>query len=63
MLPEEDAMVGKKGMQYFEDCWESEAAGPGIAVNCVRVKGTNHDSTTHPANEVVAKMFERARRT
>ena len=63
VLPEEDIMVGKKGMQYFEDCWNSEAFGPGIEVSCVRVKGADHESAIHPANEAIVRMFERAKGT
>ena len=61
VFPETDIMVREKGMQYFEDCWESEASGLGIEVNCVRVKGADHESVIHPANEVITKMFERAK--
>ena len=61
VLPETDILVGQKGMQYFEDCWESEKSGPGIEVTCVKVKGADHDSSTHPANAATAKMFERAK--
>jgi hypothetical protein len=61
VLPEDDVLVGKKGMQYFEDCWQSEASGLGIAVSCVRVEGADHESTIHPANEAITKMFERAK--
>ncbi|KAK9244340.1 Alpha/Beta hydrolase protein [Lipomyces tetrasporus] len=63
VLPEKDIMVGEKGMRYFEDCWESEAFGQGIEVSCVRVKGADHETTIHPANETIARMFERAKGT
>ena len=61
VFPETDILVGEKGMQYFEDCWECEASGPGIEVNSVKVKGADHESSAHPANEAITKMFERAK--
>jgi hypothetical protein len=61
VLPETDVLVGDKGMKYFENCWEAERSGTGIEVSCVRVQGADHDSTIHPANEAIAKMFERAK--
>jgi pimeloyl-ACP methyl ester carboxylesterase len=57
VLPEDDIMVGEKGMRYFEDCWKIERRGKGIDVECVRIDGTDHESTAHPANEVMGKML------
>jgi hypothetical protein len=56
-LPEEDVMVGEKGMKYFEECWKEESRGNGIKVECVRWKGTDHDSTTSPPGGAIGSMF------
>jgi hypothetical protein len=56
-LPEEDMMVGNKGMQYFEDCWKKESLGRGIKAEIVRWKGTDHETTTSPSNGAVGRMF------
>jgi hypothetical protein len=56
-LPEEDMMVGNKGMTYFENCWKEENCGKGMKVQCVRLKGTDHETTTNASNEGIGKMI------
>jgi pimeloyl-ACP methyl ester carboxylesterase len=48
VLAEEDALVGKKGMEYFKECWTQEKCGRGIEVECVQTEGTDHDSILNP---------------
>jgi hypothetical protein len=57
-LPEEDLMVGEKGMKYFENCWREENRGRGMRVECVRWKGTDHETTSNASNEAIPRMFE-----
>lgn len=56
-LPEEDIMVGEKGMKYFQECWKEESRGKGVKVECVTWKGTDHDTTTSPANGAIGRML------
>ena len=56
-FPEEDLMVGDKGMKYFEECWRKENLGEGMKVECTRWKGTDHDTTASASNEAIGKMF------
>jgi hypothetical protein len=60
-LPGEDMMVGEKGMKYFEECWKEESRGNGIKVECVRWKGTDHETTTSPINGAIGRMFSVAK--
>ena len=57
-LPEEDAMIGEKGMQYFEDLWKEENRGNGMKVEVVRWKGTDHDTAGEAGNGAIEKMLE-----
>ena len=61
VLPEEDDMVGDKGMEYFERCWEGTKPGSGIDVRIVKLEGTDHDTTTSPAEVYIGRMFEELR--
>lgn len=56
-LPEEDLMVGKKGMKYFEECWGEERIGKGIQVETVRWEGTDHETSMSSANGAVRRML------
>ncbi|KAJ0417395.1 alpha/beta-hydrolase [Aspergillus carlsbadensis] len=44
---ETDAMVGKKGQEYFEGCWKG--AGEGVDFESRRVEGTDHDTVSQAA--------------
>jgi hypothetical protein len=57
VLPEEDMMVGEKGMRYFEHCWREENRGEGIEVEILKLKGTNHDSTANAGEGAIEKMI------
>jgi hypothetical protein len=57
VLPEEDAMVGKKGKEYFKECWTQEKCGRGVEVECVQIKGTDHDNVTSPENGALGPIF------
>ncbi|KAH8753682.1 Alpha/Beta hydrolase protein [Hyaloscypha finlandica] len=61
VLPEEDAMVGEKGKEYFKECWKQEKCGRGIEVECVEIKGTDHDSVTNPENGILESLFSAAK--
>ncbi|KAE9373215.1 alpha/beta-hydrolase [Stipitochalara longipes BDJ] len=61
VLPEEDAMVGEKGKEYFKECWSQEKCGKGVEVECVEIKGTDHDSVTSPEHGVLGPLFSAAR--
>jgi hypothetical protein len=56
-LPEEDIMVGVKGMKYFEECWRDENRGKGMKVEISTWEGTDHDTTVSASSEAVAKML------
>lgn len=56
-LPEEDVMVGKKGMNYFEECWGGERRGKGIKVETVRWDGTDHESVMSLTQGAVGRML------
>jgi len=59
VLPEEDIMVGEKGMKYFEECWGEDKRGKGIEVDVVRVKGTDHDSSANANGVELPKLLKR----
>jgi hypothetical protein len=49
-----DAMVGKRGQEYFEGCWRG--AGEGVDFESRRVEGTDHDTVSQAA-EVWEEIF------
>jgi hypothetical protein len=49
-----DAMVGRKGQEYFEGCWRG--AGEGVDFDSRRVEGTDHDTVSQAA-EVWEEIF------
>ncbi|KAL2843281.1 Alpha/Beta hydrolase protein [Aspergillus pseudodeflectus] len=49
-----DAMVGRKGQEYFEGCWRG--AGDGVDFDARRVEGTDHDTVSQAA-EVWVEIF------
>jgi pimeloyl-ACP methyl ester carboxylesterase len=49
-----DAMVGRKGQEYFEGCWR--CAGEGVDFDARRVEGTDHDTVSQAA-EVWEEIF------
>ena len=53
MFGEEDAMIGKKGRKYFEDC----ECRRGIETRYVEVKGRDHDSVVEPSKGAVGSCF------
>lgn len=57
ILPEDDALVGEKGMKYFENCWAKEKCGDGIEVEITKLEGTDHDTTASPTEGAVGRMF------
>ena len=61
VLPEEDIMVGEKGKAYFKECWSQEKCGRGVEVECVEIKGTDHDNVTSPESGVMGPLFSAAR--
>ncbi len=61
LFAEEDVMIGKKGKEYFEDCWTQEKCGRGIEVECVETKGTDHDSVTDPTKGFIGPTFSAAK--
>jgi len=58
VLPEEDDMVGNKGMKYFETCWGEDRIGEGMDVKIVKLIGTDHDTTSSPTEGYLHEMFE-----
>lgn len=58
---EEDVMIGKKGMEYFKECWTQEKCGRGIEVECVQIEGTDHDSITNPEMGFIQSIFSTAK--
>ena len=61
VLPEEDDLVGHKGMEYFERCWGHDRCGSGIEVRIVKMKGTDHDTTASPTEDYLPKMLQELR--
>jgi hypothetical protein len=57
VLPEEDALIGEKGKEYFKECWAQEKCGRGIEVECADIKGTDHDNVTSPENGALGPIF------
>ncbi len=58
ILGEEDIMIGKKGMKYFEECWSQEKVGTGVEVTCVHIAGTDHDAVVDPREEAFGAMLK-----
>jgi hypothetical protein len=61
VFAEEDAMIGKKGMEYFKECWTQEKCGRGIEVECVQIEGTDHDSVMNPEMGFMQSIFSTAK--
>ncbi|KAI9744907.1 MAG: hypothetical protein M1818_001833 [Claussenomyces sp. TS43310] len=57
VFAEEDAMIGKKGMEYFKGCWTQEKCGRGVEVECLQIEGTDHDSVKNPDIGFMQSMF------
>jgi len=57
VFAEEDAMIGKKGRKYFEDCWTKELCGDGVEVELVELKGGDHDSVVDPSKGIMGDML------
>lgn len=53
---EEDIMIGKKGRQYWEDCWTQEKCGEGMEVECGELKGSDHESVIDATKGVMSDM-------
>jgi len=61
VFAEEDALIGKKGMEYFKECWTQEKCGRGIEVECVQTEGTNHDSVLNPETGIMQSILSTAK--
>jgi hypothetical protein len=61
VFAEEDALIGKKGMEYFEDCWTQEKCGQGIEISILRTKGTDHDNIISPEKGVMNLILSAAK--
>lgn len=61
VFAEEDALIGKKGMEYFKECWTQEKCGRGIDVECVQTEGTDHDSVIDPEKGVMQSILSTAK--
>lgn len=61
VFAEEDALIGKKGMEYFKECWTQEKCGRGIEVECVQTEGTDHDSVINPEKGVMQSILSTAK--
>lgn len=61
VFAEEDAMIGKKGRKYFQDCWTQENCGRGIEIRYVEGEGTDHDSVVEPSKGAVGELFSVAK--
>lgn len=57
VFAEEDVMIGKKGIDYFTECWTQEKCGRGIGVECVQIEGTDHDSVIDPEKGFIQSIF------
>lgn len=58
---EEDALVGKRGMAYFRECWTQEKCGRGIEVKCVQTHGTDHDTIMDPEMGFIESVISAAK--
>ena len=61
LLAEQDALIGKKGMEYVKECWTQEKCGRGIDVACVQTEGTDHDSIVNPDKGVMQTILSSAK--
>lgn len=61
VFPEEDIMIGRKGMKVFEGFWTEERCGAGVDVHVETVLGADHDSTVMVTEGVMGKMYERVK--
>lgn len=61
MFAEEDAMIGKKGMEYFKECWTQEKCGRGIEVECMQTEGTDHDTILNPEKGLIQLILSTAK--
>src|SRR6202022_4083232 len=59
----EDAMIGKKGRRYFEECWMEEKCGGGIEVEIVEQEDGDHESTCDPSRGIIGDMFAAAQKS
>lgn len=57
VFPEDDILVGPKGIRYFEDCWLRKKCGPGVEVGVEHMKGADHDSTASSSEGYIGRMF------
>jgi hypothetical protein len=60
---EDDIMIGRKGQQYFEECWNEERLEGQVDFEAVTVEGAAHDSIFNPSKGVWERIFKQARET
>jgi hypothetical protein len=63
VFAEEDSMIGKKGKEYFKDCWTQENCGRGIEGEFLETKWTDHDSVTDPEEGYMRSVFSATKRS
>jgi hypothetical protein len=61
IMPEEDALSGEKGKEYFRECWTQEKCGRGIEVDCDEIKGGDHDTILNPEKGLLGPIFRAAK--
>jgi pimeloyl-ACP methyl ester carboxylesterase len=60
---ESDMMIGQKGQNYFEECWNEENCGDAIAFEAISTIGTDHDSVGDPMNGAIERIIREAKRS
>jgi hypothetical protein len=61
IMPEEDALIGEKGKEYFRECWTQEKCGRGIEVGCDEIKGADHDTILNTEEGLLGPIFNAAK--
>jgi hypothetical protein len=61
VFAEEDALIGRKEMEYLRECWTQEKCGRGIEVECVQTEETDHDSVMNSEKGVMQSILSNAK--
>ncbi|KAL3425300.1 hypothetical protein PVAG01_02091 [Phlyctema vagabunda] len=59
---ESDSLVGKKGQQYFDQCWTTLQTQDIVDYKSFLLPGTDHDSVCQPENGMFERIFKEMKR-
>lgn len=58
---ESDSASGRKGGEWFDDCWKKNLEGNWVDYNSTLTTGTTHETIMRPEHRVLTRIFERVR--